>query len=172
MKKFIALCGVSATLAWAGIAAADTPQGKLTGSANLGGIGLLTITTTITDGGTSFVGAGNDKSGNCNGDSGAVSFPAFPASIICAHYVASSLDGSGPKMRFAYPNPLIAGCFDVWRISDGGAGGTDKVGGASACAAPSIIQTWVNQGLFGTGLAASLNPWFFPTVTGDLIITP
>ena len=71
MKKYVAICGTLAALAWVGVAAATTAQGKLTGSAAIT-VGEFTVTTTIVDGGTSYVGLENDKSGNCSGDSGAV----------------------------------------------------------------------------------------------------
>ena len=36
MKKYVAICAALAALAWAGVAAAATPQGKLTGQATIG----------------------------------------------------------------------------------------------------------------------------------------
>src|SRR6266566_326510 len=75
---------------------------------------LMNIVIPIIDGGTTYVGVENDFSGSCSNDAGAIEFPAFLGSIVCAHFVASSRDGSGPKMRFAYLNPLLPGCYDVW----------------------------------------------------------
>jgi len=170
MKKYVAICAMLVALTWVGIAAADTPQGKLTGSALLSAFGQLTITTAILDGGTSYVGQGNDKSNpdTCNLDSGAVTVGGLgAANVVCAHYVAASLDGSGPKMRFAYEDPRFPGCYQVLRISDGGA--TDKVGIAEACVTLAQIQAWVNTGILGSGIA--LDPWFFSRVTGNFTIT-
>jgi hypothetical protein len=170
MKKYVAICGTLTALAWVGVAAAATPQGKLTGSAVLSpDFPQLIITTAILDGGTSYVGLGNDKSNpdTCNLDSGAVTIGGAPASIICAHFVASSLDGSGPKMRFAYPNPTLPGCYDIFRISDGGA--TDKVGGFTVCGgaiALPFAKEAVNTGGFTAGI-----DWSYQTVTGNYTVT-
>src|SRR5262245_25271004 len=97
MRKFALLALLAAGLVVPGVAAADTAQGKLTGSGD-----LLTIATPVIDGGTSYVGLENDKSGDCSGDTGSVALPGEVAeTVVCAHFVASSRDGSGPKMRFA-----------------------------------------------------------------------
>jgi opacity protein-like surface antigen len=172
MKKYVAICATLAALAWVGVAAAATPQGKLTGSADLsgfGGYGQLTITTAILDAGTSYVGLENDRSSpdTCSADSGAVTIGGVAASIVCAHFVASSRDGSGPKMRFAYPNPAFSGCYDVFRISDGGA--TDKVGGFTLCGGPialSFVKEAVNTGAHGAGF-----DWSYQTVNGNYTVT-
>ena len=166
MKKYVAICATLAALAWVGVAAAATPQGKLTGSGTLGD--FLNITNPVIDGGTSYVGLENDNSGACTNDSGLVQLNGTTEAIVCAHYVAASRDGSGPKMRFAFENPFapVPGCYDVWRISDGGA--TDKVGRSGVCGpdALAIAQMWVNRGLVGTGSAATLTPWNLGTTTG------
>lgn len=148
MKKYMAICGAVAALAWVGVAAAATPQGKLTGTAGV----ALVIGTPITDGGTSFVGLENDKSKSCNGDAGSVSILGTSfQNVLCAHYVASSRDGSGPKMRFASTNLFIPDCYDVWRITDGTPVGlSDTVFGA-----PGLVcgfdqaRAWVNKGAIG-----------------------
>jgi len=54
MTKWVAICTTLVALAWVGVAAADTLQGKLTGSTT-----DFTITTPITDASTSFVGNEN-----------------------------------------------------------------------------------------------------------------
>jgi hypothetical protein len=167
MKKYVAICSTLAALAWAGVAAADTPQGKLTGSATFGAFSL-TIGTPITDGGTSYVGLRNDKSGNCAGDAGTVIFSGVTFNILCAHYVASSLDGTGPKMRFTWGFPIAAGtALPVFRISDGGPNlADDKVAwtptGFPVNDVP-YVQQWVNVGRVGVEWA---NPWAFQTLSG------
>ena len=164
MRKFALLAVLAAALAVPSVAAAATPQGKLTGSATLGGFGELTITTAILDGGTSYVGLENDRSGNCSGDTGAVTYNSAPATISCAHFTASSRDGSGQKMRFAFQEPGFPSCYSVFRVSDGGA--TDKVGGISLCGnfASYVAQQIVNVGLVSGAGAGSL--WTFSTVDG------
>jgi hypothetical protein len=167
MKKYAAICATLAALAWTGVAAADTAQGKLTGSAVAFGT-TLAITSPVIDGGTTYVGKENDYSGNCNNDSGAVTLDGAAETIVCAHFVAASRDGSGPKMRFAFPSPVCCFCYEVWRISDGGAQGTDKVGIGFACSPswPTSLahaQSVVNRGSVG-GLGVSL--WAFTNVDG------
>ena len=106
MMKLALLVLVAAALAAPSIAAADTPQGQLNGAANVGADAFLT-TSTVLDGGMSYVGAENDLSGSCAGDSGQFLF-GRPGSarlfdVVCAHYVASSkcCPTGAPKMRFA-----------------------------------------------------------------------
>jgi hypothetical protein len=166
----LAVC-VGAFLAAPGIAAADPPQGKLTGSAHVNG-GTFAITTTVTDGGTSYVGLENDLSGNCNGDSGTVIFSATTFSVVCAHFVLHSgccLAGS-PKMRFAInvgTPPAVP--YRVFRITDNGAStDTEAVAFADSLA---TAQSMVNTGVVGSGYTFSA--WTFGTVTsGDYTVTP
>ena len=175
MKKVALLALLAAALAVPSIADAATPQGKLTGSAAITGVGQVTITTTITDGGVDYVGLENDKSGNCTGDSGALTIGSVAESIVCAHFVASSRDGSGPKMRFAIQNPATAECYVVSRISDGGAQGTDKVGVANICSpiALALAKAWVNVGPVGAGFGGFGNPWLFsPLTSGGFTVEP
>ena len=114
-KKPVATCATLAVLVWVGVAAAATPQGKLTGTGTFVGLrASLAITTTITDGGENAVGLENDRSGNCTGDSGQVFFVGLSFPVFCAHYVAHSRDGSGPKMRFAFPTGV--GFYSIWRF--------------------------------------------------------
>ena len=71
MRKFALLALLAAALAVPSIAAAATPQGKLTGSATVNGAA-------VSDHhdhrrrrrGPAYIGKENDKSGNCDGDSG------------------------------------------------------------------------------------------------------
>jgi hypothetical protein len=169
MKKYVAICATLAALAWVGVAAADTPQGKLTGSAPVIGLGTVAITTPILDGGTSYVGRENDKSGNCTGDSGAVTLGGVEETIVCAHFVASSRDGSGPKMRFAALDPESNGdCYFVFRISDGGS--TDKFGvNLGAICDPgalALAEAIVNEGFIG---GSGVNDWVISTLDGYTI---
>jgi hypothetical protein len=170
MKKYVAICGMVAALAWVGVAAATvTPQGRLDGSAAGVFGGTLTITTPVLDGGMDplYIGKENDQSGNCDGDTGTVMLNQTPAPIVCSHYVASSHDGSGPKMRFAFQDPTDANCYYVFRISD--AGPTDKVGGIYFCTTRNpldLARSAVNRGTSGGGLET---PWTFTTVDGYTI---
>src|SRR5262245_3696103 len=117
MRKLALL---AAALAVPGIASAATPQGQLTGTGEVNVPSFaIAISTTIKDGGTSYIGAGNDLSGNCNGDSGAVTVFSGTFPIVCAHYVASSVccHRGSPKMRFAYHSLRS---YWVVRITDNG----------------------------------------------------
>ena len=168
MKQYVAICSTLAALVWAGVAGAATPQGKLTGTGTFAGIrASLAITTTITDGGDNAVGLENDRSGNCTGDSGQVFFVGLSFDVFCAHYVAQSRDGSGPKMRFAFPAGV--GFYSIWRISDGGAQPDKAAVGTATSLAEALA--WVNTGAIGSGHLFST--WDFQPVTnGDYIITP
>ena len=167
MKKYVAICAALAALAWVGAAFADTPQGKLTGSATLAFTGPFAIGSAVIDGGTSYVGAENDLSGNCTGDSGTVVVNGFTFNVVCAHFVASSkcCNAGSPKMRFAFQS--VFGPFVVVRMTDNGlTGDTFAFGGTDTLA---DAQAWVNRGARGSG---SLFGWLWETVTsGDWTIT-
>ena len=127
MRKLalLAVC-VGAFLAAPSIAAAATPQGKLTGSGTIDPGGLpLTFDVhpqdPVIDGGTSYVGLENDKSGDCNGDSGTMLIRGDVFPVACAHYVASSRDNGHPKMRFAFQG--FGDDYQAVRITDNGQSG-------------------------------------------------
>ena len=170
MKKYAAFCVVLAALAaWAGVAGATVPlpPAQITGSANFAS-GFLTFEAPVTDGGATYFGLENDRSGNCDGDTGgSVNFNGFLTSSVCAHYVASSRDGTGPKMRFAV---FLTGTFTtlwLFRISDGGSTlGDDTVAYAMAPLAATSNATataWVNTGRIGSSNAVT--GWQFQTLT-------
>ena len=162
----LAVC-VGAFLAASGIAAAATPQGKLTGSATISGITFV-ITTTVIDGGTSYVGLENDKSGNCFGDSGQVSVNgAPPVNILCAHFVASSgcCNAGSAKMRLAYP--LVGGGYNVVRITDNGES-ADTWGAISVTSGDFAVPI-VNKGSIG---ALGSSGWAYAPPTGNYTVTP
>jgi len=166
MKKYVALCATLAALAWAGVAAADTPQGKLTGAATWSG-DSLTVVTPVIDGGTNYVGKENDYSGNCEGDSGTVMYFGAVRNIACAHFIAASRDGSGPKMRLTFGIPV--GPFTaspVFRISDGGSNLADDKLAWTPSGFPDNLtaaSNWVNLGRVGIGWSI---PWAFQPLTG------
>jgi hypothetical protein len=163
----VAICGMLAVLAWVGGAAADTPQGQLTGSATLGppASASFAITAPVIDGGTSFVGLENDTSGNCTGDSGTVFVGGIlTATVACAHFVASSgcCSTGSPKMRLAYQLP--AGSYVVVRITDNGAS-IDTFASTSA-GTLAQAQACVNLGQRDGGCS----PWAFSGVTGNYAV--
>jgi hypothetical protein len=164
MKKYVAICVTLAALVWAGVAAAATAQGKLTGSATVFG-SPFTISTAVIDGGTSYVGLENDKSGNCDGDSGVMT-AGQPATVVCAHYVASSgcCNTGSPKMRFA--TQAFVG-YAVYRITDNGASpDTFAFGNVDTF---EQARAWVNTGARGAGFP---DGWLFaPSLVGDYTIT-
>jgi hypothetical protein len=169
MKKYMAICVTLVALAWGGVAAAATPQGKLTGSGTYDGFDLVVVTTVI-DGGTSYVGLENDRSGNCSGDAGLMVFNNFAQfGVLCAHYVAQSRDGNGPKMRVATIGQF-PGQWIVWRFTDGsGVGQPDKIATGTTSSFEEAVR-WVNTGAIGSGHLSS--SWSFATVTGNYSIIP
>jgi len=68
--------------------------------------------------------------------------------ILCAHFVASSRDGSGAKMRFAILSPT-PNTDEYWvvRITDNGTSDTWAQGVATSFAA---ARSWVNKGAIGS----------------------
>jgi hypothetical protein len=168
MKKYVAVCVTLGALVWVGAAAAAAPQGKLTGSATVfGGTYAISATDPVIDGGTSYVDLENDKSGNCNGDSGSRDFaPGFLIPVVCAHYVASSgcCNIGSPTMRFA--TAALVG-YAVYRITDNGASPDTFAAGNVGTLAQA--QAWVNQGARGCHCGAV---WVFaPTLVGDYTVT-
>jgi len=173
MKKWVAICAVLAALVWAGAAGADVPHGSLTGlGVVVSGVTPFEFDPTVVDGGTSYVGASNDLSGNCNGDSGNVTVNGLLFTVVCAHYVAHSLccNAGSAKMRFAYGT----GPYNLIRITDNGlneSAPTDTfaaaLGGATTLAQ---ATAWVNTGAFGSGHSGG---WTFMTVqSGDYAVNP
>ena len=150
MKKYTAICAVLGALVWAGVAAADAPQGKLTGSGTtVGANETIDITQTVTDGGTSYVGLANDRSGNCDGDTGTITHNGTSFDIVCAHFVASSRGffAGNPKMRFAFA--LVPGAvWEIVRIVDNGTGNDTFASGFVFSLADA--QAWVNVGAVGS----------------------
>jgi hypothetical protein len=170
MKKLIALLAVAAIAVTASAAFAATPQGKLTGGAlvDAGGplSGRVEMGAPVLDGGTSYVGASNDLSGNCKDDSGTFKVRVFDDAfhdVVCAHYVASSggfLSGS-PKMRFAYATG--ENLYTIIRITDNGSQATnDTIAFGFLSGNINTVTSWVNKGVVGAGFAFSL--WGFTTV--------
>ena len=164
MKKIALLLAVLATLALAGVASAATPQGNLTGAAVLSGVGItqISITSPVSDGEQVNVAKNNDNSGDCDGDSGAVSAvrPGFTwtVSALCVHFT-----GTGMAFEFA---DIGLGTFVVVFIRDGGAS-PDKVYVGSTPGVTTADQTlakkWVNLGWKGSGAKVAGLP--FPQAT-------
>ena len=169
MKKAL-LAALATAAIFAGTASAATPQGKLTGTGTFGpGLLNVNVIAPVIDGGTTFVGAGNDLTGSCSGDSGSIQFDAHQfgsvtVPVVCAHYVASSgaLGAGSPKMRLTFQVP---GGYGVVRITDNGNGPLDTVGFGFA---PSLAAAtaWVNTGATGSG-----GSWTFTTLNdGDYAV--
>ena len=119
----------------------------------------------VIDGGTSYVGLENDKSGNCNGDSGTMLIRGDVFPVACAHYVASSRDNGHPKMRFAFQG--FGDDYQGVRITDNGQSG-DTVAFSPAFLTFAQARAWVNKGAIG-GAGGS---WFFQTLTSaDYTVT-
>jgi hypothetical protein len=168
----LAVC-LGAFLAVPGIAAAATPEGHLTGSATVSGSSFA-IGTTVVDGGTSYVGLGNDLSGNCDGDSGTLIEAGTTYTVVCAHFVLHSgcCSAGSPKMRFAYGPVITVGgapFYRVVRITDNGAS-TDTFALGITLHPLADARAWVNKGLAGSGIAPL--PWtFFDVTSGGFTVT-
>jgi len=171
MKKYALICATLVALVWTTVAAATAPP-QLTGSMSFVG-STFAVGDPITDGGSSYVGLENDRSGNCTGDSGTwILNGGTPLPVLCAHWVQHSrgfLAGS-PKMRFTFQSP--GGLYFVIRITDNTA--TDAGQDSYATGLTSSLQdakNWVNTGAIGSG--HSFSDWSLVTVTdGDFVVTP
>ena len=182
MKKVVTTIAVFiAALSLAGVAAAATPQGKLTGEIKFhpsddpfGDIHKVTITSPILDGETQYVNVANDKSGDCDGDVGTVEIQynhgggttSYP--ITCAHFSSSP----SPTMTFSWFDTELNSQPDMYVIisvvDKAGPGGAIKFNGEVS--APSALA-WVNLGTQGSGHSA--NPLILAAQTqfGDLSAT-
>ena len=167
-------CGLIAA-AIAPAAHAATPQGKLTGAnfVDSGGGSFVDFDFDpgITDGGTSFVGLGNDLSGACTDDAGTVSTGVNTFTVVCAHFVASSkgFNAGSPKMRLAFQN--LRGAFTVIRVTDNGTGFQADTFAVGQTANRDDAINWVNRGVIGAGHPFS--DWVFRTVSeGDYTVAP
>ena len=103
-----------------------------------------------------------------------MNFNGILTASFCSHYVATSRDGSGPKMRFAVFVPGTITTLWLFRISDGGSNlGDDKVAAAMAplfATSNDTATAWVNTGRIGSGNAGT--DWQFQTLTeGDYTIS-
>ena len=167
-KKFALLAVVAAALAVPSVPPPrQLPQGSLVGVGSIGGATPFDFNATVLDGGTdaTYIGKENDRSGNCDGDSGSVLINgAAMFNIVCAHFVASSrcCNVGSPKMRFAWGSP---GAFDVVRITDNGLNlpaptDTFAVGFVNTLAE---AIAWVNTGAVGSFHASG---WEFSASAG------
>jgi hypothetical protein len=162
--KIAALAALLAALALAGGASADTPKGQLSGFATLGassGYTGLFIASTVFDGEQTFVAKNDDKSGDCDGDTGQVTVMYDPTGlnrstydIGCAHY-------TGGGMAFEYFDTQ-KGAYIVVYIVDGAGGDRLYIG---ATADETLATKWVNRGYKTSGAKPGLA---FPqaTITG------
>jgi hypothetical protein len=166
MKRLVITAGLLAALALPVAASASTAEGHLTGGALIGDSVRFVIAGPVVDGGTSFLGAEDDQSGLCDGDSGSVKVNGTRYSVICAHFVAESGNfGTGsPKMRFAYQTG--PGSYTIVRITGNGSpGAQDNFGWATVTTLPEAIA-WVNRGANGSG--HSTEGWtFLPISEGN-----
>jgi len=169
---------LAVALAAPSIAAADTPQGRLGGHAFIGptNISVGFGDFPVIDGGTTFVGLENDKSGSCSGDTGKVGVNGTTFDVVCAHYVASSghFNTGSQKMRFMYDStpPVAAPAASVYtvvRITDS-VGSTDTFAWGTTNSISDATE-WVNRGVKGSGHPFS--NWSFESVSdGDYQVTP
>ncbi len=186
MKKALTTIGVVvAALTFAGVAAAATPQGKLTGGATLTsnplGIHSVTVVTTIVDGETVDVAKNNDRTGDCDGDSGKIkvtygyhSNSADTSSttgghggsdyryydILCAHYT-----GDLAMMVDYFDSKLCK--YVVFRVKDRPTG--DRFLYQTETTATGAMN-WVNMGTGDSGKTAT--PLIATPMSGDFSITP
>jgi hypothetical protein len=144
MKKFVALFAVVAATC-ASAAWAATPQGKLTGGAfpNIDALHIhgVFISTTVLDGETAYVAKKNDRSGDCDGDSGSVQVryndnSSATYAITCAHFSGTR------KISIAWFDTKLNE-YVLYRVQDQ-RGGDDVLWGTTTNLATLI--GWVNVG--------------------------
>ena len=137
-------------------ASAAAPQGEFTGGANVGsmksiGITRVSVHTAIVDGEQVDVGLNNDKSGDCDGDSGSVdvrygfrSVATIP--ILCAHFTTR-----GNAMVMDWYDPDVGGYVE-FRVRDLGSPVSGDVLEYQTLIAPrnstdeATVRSWVNLG--------------------------
>ena len=177
-RKFALLAVLAAALAVPSMAAASA--GTLTGVGAIGGATPFDLGVGMSDGGATFFGLENDRSGNCDGDSGTVTINgALVFNIVCAHFVASSrcCNIGSPKMRFAWDN---GSTYVVGRITD--IGTKDASGQSPDTLATGVVSSlaaakaWVNLGKVGSGAPFG---WSYSTLLpnlaselGDYLVQP
>ncbi len=130
----------------------------------------------LVDGGTDplYIGKENDKSGNCEGDSGTITLrvPSVTVPVVCAHFVLQSgcCNAGSPKMRFAFgPFGCCANQYWVARIMDHGVATVDTYGQFLPVVGLANARAWVNKGAQGSGNLFSA--WSFLAVTaGDFSV--
>lgn len=154
--RIAVVLGSLATLALAGIASAATPKGHLTGGADVTtsfGIERIVTNSSIDDGERVNVAKMNDKSNDCNDDTGAVNIRYGPGDgrryeIICAHY-------TGEGMGFYYDDTKLGKYVVVYIVDGGSPARNDHVAvGAIPDDTPTNAQLalqWVNRGYAGSG---------------------
>jgi len=170
MRKFGLLAVLAAALAVPSIAAADTPQGTLSGAESLIGFAGYTIFPDVKDGGTSYVGAENDFSGNCDGDTGGVLINGVASTVVCAHYVAASgcCDAGRPKMRFAVQ---VGTKYRITRITDNTSGTADYAHVDTLVDTFDQARDCVNRGIQSS--LCKIGPWHsFASGGGGFTVTP
>ena len=172
MKKAL-LAVFAAAAIFASTASADTAQGKLTGSAKVANIPFA-IGNPVLDGGTDplYIGKENDKSGNCEGDSGTITLgvPRYGPRRLCALRPAVGL-----LQRRKPEDALRVGHFaccanQYWvaRITDN-VGAVDTYGQFLGVVGLANARAWVNKGAQGSGNLFSA--WSFLAVTaGDFSV--
>jgi hypothetical protein len=96
MKRLFRVLAFLAAAIVVSAAAAATPQGHLSGAASLASnhAGITRVVAhKVSDGETVFVGLKNDRSGDCDGDTGTLTIKhggsATTYNVLCAHYVAN-----------------------------------------------------------------------------------
>jgi hypothetical protein len=133
------------------------------------GISDITVNTTVSDGGTDYVALKNDKSGNCNGDTGSVDIQydtptVFTYPILCAHYT-----GANRGMAFDYfDDHLVPNTYVVVYIVDVPLGADKAYVGTTTNA--TLAMKWVNLGWGGSGAQGGGSTFPFADPAGDYCI--
>src|SRR5580765_2329860 len=162
MKLLAALFAMLAIAVPAAFAA--TPQGRITGGADVAtsiGIDRIVIRTQIKDGETEYVGALNDKSGDCDGDTGQVNVTYSDhtkaiSNIVCAHYTNNHVLGQG-FVSYWYDAKL--GTNVLFAFFDGGSPVSKDTVNIATTTNTTMAQNWVNYGYAGSGAQAAGVPF-------------
>jgi hypothetical protein len=165
MRKIVISFALFGVLALAATAYAATPQGKLTGASDVAttiGIERIVVAGPIRDGETVYVNVRNDRSGDCDGDTGRVLITYSESEddrassgewsddgdkakydILCAHYV-------GDSMTVSYFDEHL-NTYVVFRIRDNGSPSRKDRFTYATTSAAEKATLWVNVGTDTSG---------------------
>jgi hypothetical protein len=168
--KLLAVVALAASGIFAATAFAAVPQGQITGGADVAtsiGIDRVVFVEGVRDGEQEYVGQLNDKSYDCDGDTGAVNVTYSDhtnaiTTITCAHYTGNHAGREGFVTSW-YDAKL--GTNVLFSVLDGGSPVSKDTIKIATLMNTAMVQNWVNYGYAGSG-AQTAGVWF-PQVAGS-----